>query len=129
MPSIVHRRLPIMVFLVCLLALAFLSAPAQANTEKVIFTAPKNVDFGHVRPNLLDLHLETLSPTNLALRTALPVAFPSDQEHRGLQSWYLLQTLTQGQRYEVRLCWPATVSYAPVLATNMQALEVEGSAV
>lgn len=96
----------------CLTAIAFLSALARANTEKVIFTAPENIDLGHARPGLLDLRLDTLSPISLALRTALPVAFPSDSEPRGLQSWYILHDLVQGQRYEVRVCWPATVCYS-----------------
>lgn len=101
-----------MLLLVCLVAIASLSTLVRANTEKVIFTAPDNVVFGDVRPNLSDLRLDTFTPTKLALRTALPVAFPTEQEPRGLQSWYLLENLTPGQRYEVRICWPATVSHA-----------------
>lgn len=101
-----------MLLLVCLVAIASLSTLVRANTEKVIFTAPDNVVFGDVRPNLSDLRLDTFTPTKLALRTALPVAFPTEQESRGLQSWYLLENLTPGQRYEVRICWPATVSHA-----------------
>lgn len=94
-----------------LLAFTFLFASARANTEKVIFTAPESIIFGDARPSLLDLRLESLTPTKFTLRAALPVAFPTDKKPRGVQSWYLLQTLTQGQRYEVRVCWPATVCH------------------
>lgn len=98
-----------MFLLAHLIVIACLFASARANTEKVIFIAPESVNLGDARPGLLDLRLDTLTPTNLTLRTSLPVAFPTEREPRGLQSWYLLQTLKQGQRYEVRVCWPATV--------------------
>ncbi|GAB7351320.1 hypothetical protein MBLNU459_g1732t1 [Dothideomycetes sp. NU459] len=92
----------------CLTALTLFSALVGANTEKVIFTAPSVITFGDARPNLVDLHLETLTPQRLSLRTSLPVDFPDAQHSQGVQSWYLLQGLKQGQRYEVRVCWPAT---------------------
>ncbi|KAL1311098.1 hypothetical protein AAFC00_001305 [Neodothiora populina] len=92
----------------CLLAIAFLSASATANTEKVIFTAPRNITLGDARPGLLDLSLDTITPTHLVQQVLLPVAFPTDENPRGPQSWYLLQSLQEGQRYEVRVCWPAT---------------------
>lgn len=100
-----------MLLLACLTVLTVLSALVCANTEKVIFTAPSITTFGDARPNLLDLHLETLTPHKLTLRTVLPVDFPNAQESKGVQSWYLLQGLKQGQRYELRVCWPATVCY------------------
>lgn len=98
-----------MILLPFLAAIGFLVALAKANTEKIIFTAPEYINLGDARPSLSDLQLDTFTPTELQLRTALPVAFPNDQEAFGLQSWYLLQALTQGQRYEVRVCWPASV--------------------
>jgi len=98
-----------MLLLACLTVLTVFFALVSANTEKVIFTAPSIIDFGDAHPNLLDLHLETLAPHALSLRTSLPVNFPNPQESKGVQSWYLLQGLKQGQRYELRVCWPATV--------------------
>lgn len=98
-----------MLRLACLTVLTVLLGLVGANTEKVIFTAPSITTLGDARPNLLDLHLETLTPHKFTLRTSLPVDFPSDQQTKGVQSWYLLQGLNQGQRYELRVCWPATV--------------------
>lgn len=98
-----------MLLLPILLYICFLAAPAVANVEKEIFTAPKSVAFENVRPNLIDLHLETLSPKKLAIRTSLPVSFPARKHPFGTHSWYLLHGLRPGQRYEVRICWAATV--------------------
>lgn len=98
-----------MLILSILLYTCFLAAPAIANVEKTIFTAPESIAFGDARPNLLDLHLVSLSPKKLAIRTALPVVFPTEEYPRGLSSWYLLGGLRPGQRYEVRICWAATV--------------------
>ncbi|THY28946.1 hypothetical protein D6D01_03723 [Aureobasidium pullulans] len=89
-----------MLILSILLYACFLAAPAIANVEKTIFTAPESVTFGDARPNLLDLHLVSLSPKKLAVRTALPVVFPTEEYPRGLSSWYLLDGLNPGQRYE-----------------------------
>jgi len=100
-----------MILLVCLIIFAVILSPASANTEKTIFVAPDSINLGDARPSLLDLRLDTFGPANLALRAALPVVFPSESSPRGLNSWYLLQDLTQGQRYEVRVCWSATVRF------------------
>lgn len=96
---------------VCSVALGFLSAVAHANTEKTIFVAPERIHLGDVRPNLVDLQLDTLTTAKRELQTALPVAFATNIS-RGIQSWYLLDNLDPGQRYEVRICWPATVRYS-----------------
>ncbi|USW50119.1 Putative F-box domain, GPI-Mannosyltransferase II co-activator, Pga1 [Septoria linicola] len=94
--------------------LAFLSSlfalqvtRALANTEKVIFLAPDPIALPDSGPTLQALGLDTLSPEATTLKTALPVHFPSSDRPRGYQSWYLLQGLKAGQRYEVRVCWPA----------------------
>ncbi|THZ75655.1 hypothetical protein D6C84_09034 [Aureobasidium pullulans] len=97
-----------MLILSILLYTCFLAAPAIANVEKTILTAPESITFGDARPSLLDLHLVSLSPKKLAIRTALPVVFPTEEYPRGLSSWYLLGGLRPGQRYEVRICWAAT---------------------
>lgn len=102
----------------CLIAVAFLSVLIRANTEKIIFSAPDEINLGDAHPNLLDLRLQTFTTSKLQLHTILPVAFPNDQEPHGVQSWYLLQTLTEGQRYEVRVCWPATVCEFPLLQAS-----------
>lgn len=86
----------------------------SANTEKVIFLGPDNVETFNAHPNLQDLNIETISPassSSSSLRTHLPVAFPSRESQRGVDSWYLLKELEPGSRYEVRVCWAAIVSH------------------
>lgn len=103
---------PKMRFTLPAVSLIALVAEAVANTEKVIFTAPSAITIPNIRPGLDDLNLDTLSPAGLrTLETSLAVQFPSDTAPRGVQSWYLLKDLEPGRRYEVRVCWPATVSY------------------
>ncbi|KAH7058916.1 hypothetical protein B0J12DRAFT_377620 [Macrophomina phaseolina] len=95
----------------CLAILTFFAVlfpSTLANVEKTVFVAPSAVAVPNVRPGLQDLRLTSLSPSAHVLRTFLPVAFPSDEAPRGLDHWYLLASLTPGQRYEVRICWAAT---------------------
>jgi hypothetical protein len=80
-----------------------------ANVEKTIFLGPSAVTLPDVRPSLEDLHLHALSSQNHILPTQLSVIFPSTSQPHGLESWYLLSGLEEGARYEVRICWPATV--------------------
>lgn len=82
----------------------------NANVEKTIFLGPSPVTLSNVRPSIDGLRLHVLSPDNSILPTQLPVQFPTQSTPHGLDSWYLLQGLREGQRYEVRICWPATVS-------------------
>lgn len=82
---------------------------ASANTEKTIFVAPASIDLPAAAPTLEHLRLNTLSSASSTLRTALSVAFPTEDKPQGENSWYLLQNLNEGQRYEVRVCWAATV--------------------
>lgn len=81
----------------------------NANVEKTVFLGPAAVVVSHVHPSLNDLRLHTLNHSHTILPTQLPVRFPSKPAPHGLDSWYLLQHLEPGRRYEVRICWPATV--------------------
>lgn len=92
----------------------FFAALARANVEKTIFKAPPAFPFPEKDPTVDDLGLERLSPSNGMLRTTLNASFPTDAESRGTDSWYLLENLNPGQRYEVRICWLATVRYYPL---------------
>jgi hypothetical protein len=87
----------------------------KANVEKTIFLGPSPVVLSDVRPGLENLPLHALSHTQTILPTQLAVQFPSKTAAHGLESWYLLQ-LEEGRRYEVRICWPATVS--PTFPSN-----------
>ena len=80
------------------------------NVEKTIFPGPEPIRVPQQHPNLQDLYLDTLSPSTSTLRLKLPAAFPKPNAVRGEASWFLLDGLRQHQRYEVRLCWAATVS-------------------
>jgi hypothetical protein len=85
---------------------------AAANTEKVIFTGPIARPVPGEPPTLTNLQLPELSPQNWSLRTHLEAAFPTDSSKYGTSSWVLLRGLQDGQRYEVRVCWAATVFHS-----------------
>ena len=94
----------------CFLALILHSASVCANTEKVIFLAPSPFQVPTAPPTIDELHLETLTPQRSSLRTHLHAQFPTDSAKYGVATWVLLDQLKEGQRYEVRVCWAATVS-------------------
>lgn len=83
---------------------------AVANVEKVIFLGPSSVQIPTRHPTLEDLQLHTLSPQNKTVRTKLRAEFPTNTSVWGEASWVLLEQLAEGQRYEVRVCWAATVT-------------------
>lgn len=109
-----------------LLSLLLLLSPALANVEKAIFLAPSPDTYAYtssfpakIDPPLDDLGLETLSPEDPLVRTRLNASFPtiSGSGFRdGEESWFLLQSLAPGVRYEVRVCWLATVGLASLKA-------------
>lgn len=104
-----------MYYLVVLLL--FLIVPlVSANVEKTIFLAPPATLLPSIDPSLDDLGLQRLSPNNPVLRTKLNVSFPTDTQS-GTDSWYFLENLHPGQRYEVRICWLATQPTAFTLST------------
>lgn len=78
------------------------------NVEKTIFIAPTAL----ITPNdvgIGNLLLTSINPTHRSIRTYLNASFPSDDEPKGTQTWALLEGLCPGQRYELRICWLATV--------------------
>lgn len=91
------------------LTLCGLITSVWANTEKVIFLAPGKVNLPDTGPSLAELALDILSPVKSSLRASLPREFGNEPAPDGVQSWYLLNTLHPYKRYEVRVCWPATV--------------------
>jgi hypothetical protein len=92
-----------------LLCIVCKAGTVVANVEKTIFLGPSAVTLPDVRPSLEDLQLHALSSQAPILPTQLSVIFPSTSLPHGLESWYLLSDLEEGARYEVRICWPATV--------------------
>ncbi|CAO1602204.1 hypothetical protein XANCAGTX0491_005834 [Xanthoria calcicola] len=81
---------------------------AWANVEKRIFSAPESVLIPQGQPNLDRLRLDTLTPYNSTLRRQLKAAFPTSTDPEGPATWYLLDSLVDQRRYELRLCWLAT---------------------
>lgn len=92
-------------------ALSCTLLPALGNVEKTIFLAPPSVSIPLGRPNLEDLYLDVLSTplSLLSLRRQLPASFPTPANPGGNETWLLLEGLEEGRRYEVRICWMATV--------------------
>lgn len=73
-----------------------------ANTEKVIFIAPP----APLEPLESHRALETLSPSKPALRKIkIQLSFET-----ATREFFALESLDIGRKYEVRVCWPASVS-------------------
>lgn len=88
--------------------LSFLWCHASGNVEKVIFIAPA----AQALPNdasIDNLLLTSLSETETSVRTYVNASFPTEDAPKGTETWMLLEGLTAGRRYEVRICWLATV--------------------
>ena len=102
-------KLPPVFTLSFVLLFATIIPTSLANTEKVIFQqAPPTEILTEVQP-WLGANPRTLTPSDPVLRASLPVAFPKLEQPQGLASWYRLADLAVNQRYEVRVCWAATV--------------------
>ncbi|WYZ37398.1 hypothetical protein EsH8_II_000904 [Colletotrichum jinshuiense] len=90
------------------LALACCLNLVRANTEKVIFLGPETVNLPTAPPTINDLGLDALTPVDWSQRLDLQASFPAQNSPSGTTTWLLLTNLTQGQRYELRVCWAAT---------------------
>ncbi len=99
--------------------LIFWAAAVSANVEKVIFRAPASIAVPTTHPNLDDLFLDRISPVHLSLRTQLAAEFPQDNSPKGKVSWFLLDGLEPGRRYETRICWAATVRSPSLFTTSL----------
>ena len=101
------------------LLLPLFSEVVQANVEKTIFLAPAPATIPSEQPALDDLGLERLSPQSPVVRTRLNASFPTTDSPEGTKSWFFLENLNPGQRYEVRVCWLATVSPCTLFSTEI----------
>lgn len=97
--------------LLCTVTLAW---TVNANVEKTIFLGPRAAALSNALPSIDTLASSALSPASSILSTRIPVEFPTESAPRGLESWHLVRRLDHGRRYEVRVCWPATVSPIPL---------------
>lgn len=96
--------------LFCLTVLYAFLPNVLANVEKTIFLGPPAIAVPNAHRNLDDLYLLPLTPFHLTARTRLNASFPVKSAPRGEEAWMLLDGLSPGARYEVRICWLATVS-------------------
>ncbi|RAH82542.1 hypothetical protein BO86DRAFT_388710 [Aspergillus japonicus CBS 114.51] len=78
-----------------------------ANVEKTIFLGPSPSLIPTLTPPIDDLGLPRLSPSYFHHRTKLNASFPGP-DSAGTDSWFFLEHLIPGKRYEVRICWLAT---------------------
>ncbi|POR32294.1 Uncharacterized protein TPAR_07468 [Tolypocladium paradoxum] len=111
-----HSRSPLFGLLLLLLG----TAVVLANVEKVIFTGPAPANIPLAKPTLSDLRLHALTPESSSVRTNLSRIFPADKGNaaQGRPAWLLLDGLTEGQRYELRVCWAAIVRSSQTCSIN-----------
>ena len=106
MAAATARNALLLPLLLCLLS----TAPvAVANVEKTIFVAPAPVPMPLAHLTLADLRIDTLTPQTPSVNTRLAARFPTPALPAGEATWLLLDGLAADQRYEVRVCWTATV--------------------
>ena len=86
-------------------------AQVFGNVEKTIFLGPETKNnWPRDYPSSSDFHLDELSPSHPSIRRQLKASFSSaEHSSKGTETWLLLKRLEPGQRYEVRICWSATV--------------------
>lgn len=92
---------------------------AAANVEKTIFLGPEPVNVPQQPPSLADLRLDVLTPDHYARRTHVGAVFPTSELPRGTDTWLVLDDLEEDRRYEVRICWAATVSPSSRASTHL----------
>ncbi len=95
----------------CSCVVSLILSTVSANVEKIIFLGPQAITVPTQHPNLDDLLLIPLSPVHPTARTLLNASFPTQNATKGTETWMLLDGLTTGARYEVRICWLATVGF------------------
>nr|POF17690.1 hypothetical protein CFP56_13102 [Quercus suber] len=66
-----------------------------ANTEKLIFTAPRAIIRTEATPSLASLYLDKLTPAAPSIRTALAVQFQREETSHGTESWFLIEDLVE----------------------------------
>lgn len=89
--------------------LAWCANLIYANVEKVVFLGPQATHNLDQRPGLDELDLVVINSSHRIIRTHLSASFPTSENPQGAEAWFLIEGLFEHQRYEVRLCWSATV--------------------
>lgn len=94
------------IFETYLVFVALLSCLVSANVEKTIFIAPLRQPVPDA--SIDNLLLVSLNPQHTTARTWLSATFPTNETPKGTDTWMLLDGLSPGTRYELRVCWLAT---------------------
>lgn len=79
-----------------------------ANVEKTIFVAPSAEPLPG-DASIDNLLLTRISEQYSSARTSINASFPTNEHPKGTVTWILLEGLRPQTRYEVRICWLATV--------------------
>ena len=95
--------------------LSIYSLQGSANVEKIVFFGPEHAsDLPQLPHHDFLVRLESLDSFNSTIRRKLHAKFESSSltitEQEQSEAWILLNSLEARRRYEIRICWPATVS-------------------
>lgn len=82
----------------------------EANVEKTVFLTPSLTSSTGEFPNVGNFNLDTLTPKKRSIRRQIPAIFANTTNPQGAEIWFFLKGLEEQKRYEVRICWAATVS-------------------
>src|SRR6186713_1290493 len=107
-----------------LLTILLWAAFTNANVEKIVFVHTEQFTPHSLSTTIRDAlgspHLEVLTPSNPSIRRNIHAQFPPKPSPGPSEAWFLLEGLEIGSRYEVRVCWGATVSEARWLACEAE---------
>jgi hypothetical protein len=92
---------------------------ALANVEKTIFVAPPATELPQ-DASIDNLLLTRLSEQYPSVRTVMNASFPTPNSTKGTETWILLDGLRPRRRYEVRICWLATVGPVSLLGDTVE---------
>ena len=93
-------------------------ASVGANVEKVVFLGPEPTYNCYYRLRVDASHRDVLTPVSSSVRREIAAAFPSPHNSwKGSELWIILDDLEPFRRYEVRLCWSATVCFFLLLCS------------
>lgn len=97
--------------IIIILQLLLFCLLVRANVEKLVFLGPQRGPEVEELPDTAWLTgLSLLSPLSTSARLQLLARFPSTPASWSLsETWIVLEGLKVGQRYELRVCWSATV--------------------
>ena len=86
-----------------------------ANVEKVVFLGPEQINKCYYRSRVDASHRDVLTPASSSIRREIAATFLSPYNSwKGSEFWIVLDDLEPLRRYEVRLCWSATVCLSPL---------------